>query len=458
MKKLKLLILIFTLALSIPLAYFVMRTYRGLAQEEVATLSYFAETLFDEMEQSLAVIVQKEEARAVDEYNFLISAPGRQFDSGKMQPSPLSRPSGQSFVLGYFQNNPDGSFQTPLVQSNEKIPPGRAHIVAQLKNANQIFNRKRVAETDRIQPRPAEIVAEKKAAPKSGLADKYLDSSRSRRSREYLGQKEKRVEQITLNQAANIAKQEQPQSKGSARVDDESTVPKDNQYLVQSRAAAKVTAPRQTKPHGVWLEEAEGDQAPALTSDADPAADYQVEVAPLQAVFLNDAQIFIFRRIMINNQIYRQGFVLQVSAFLNHLVQTYFLTQPMAQFAGLRLSVVDQDREAGAVTTGVASPNPVVIFERSFPSPFSFFESDADLSADTPFGRPQNTDHHADCSGGNCFTGIVRDIPKHPCHRRPFRAALAIRFFRNPRTENAFDEYSYVYRDAGTRDCRDRRA
>ena len=50
MKRLKLLIAIFSVALSIPLAYFVVRTYRGLAQEEVATLRYFAETLFDKME------------------------------------------------------------------------------------------------------------------------------------------------------------------------------------------------------------------------------------------------------------------------------------------------------------------------------------------------------------------------------------------------------------------------
>ncbi len=49
MKRLKLLILIFSLALSIPLAYFVLKTYRGLEQEEAATLRYFAETIFDEM-------------------------------------------------------------------------------------------------------------------------------------------------------------------------------------------------------------------------------------------------------------------------------------------------------------------------------------------------------------------------------------------------------------------------
>jgi len=375
MKRLKLLILIFSFSLSVPLAYFVMRTYYGLEQEEVATLSYFTETLFDEMEQTLAVMVQKEESRAIDEYNFLISPSNRHREAGKMQPSPLSQATGENFVLGYFQNNPDGSFQTPLVGSDGKIPPGRSNIVAELENANQIFNRKRVADTDRIQPRPAEIVAGKKARPKSGLADKYLDASRSRRSREFLGQKEKRVEQITVDQAANIAKQEQPRSLSSSRFDEESKASKDVRNLTQSGAADKVMAPQKSTSRRSWLEEAESDIAPAPFSDTDPAVNYQVEVAPLQAVFLSDDQIFIFRRIMINSQIYRQGFVLQVSAFLNHLAQTYFLTQPMARFTGLRLSVFDQGRETETVESGVASQNPDFILNRSFPSPFSFLKA-----------------------------------------------------------------------------------
>lgn len=375
MKKLKLLILIFSLALSIPLAYFVLKTYRGLAQEEVATLSYFAQTLFDEMEQTLAVMVQKEESRAIDEYNFLISPSSRQREAGEMQPSPLSQPSGDNFVLGYFQNNPDGSFQTPLVGSGGKIPSGRSNIVAELKNANQLFNRKRVTDTDRIQSRPAEIVAEKKAKQKAGLADKYLDSSRSQRSREYLGQKEKRVEQITIDQAANIAKQEQPRLMSSASTADESQDRKDDRYLTKGRTAGKAMAPKKSGALSSLLEEAENDLAPAPASDTDPAANYQVEVAPLQAVFLSDARIFIFRRIMINNQIYRQGFVLQVNAFLNHLAQTYFLTQPMARFTGLRLSVIDQGRETEAVESGLIAKNPDFILIRSFPSPFSFLEA-----------------------------------------------------------------------------------
>ena len=90
MKRLKLLITIFSLALCIPLAYFVLRTYRGLEQEEVTTLSYFAETLFAEMEQMLALMVQKEEGRPIDEYNYHVFPSGRQSDAGEQRPSPSS--------------------------------------------------------------------------------------------------------------------------------------------------------------------------------------------------------------------------------------------------------------------------------------------------------------------------------------------------------------------------------
>ena len=116
MKKLRLLIVVFSLALSVPLGYFVLRTYRGLEREEAATLSYFAETLFDEMERALATTVQQEEGRAVDEYNYHVFPSVRQSDEDRPRLSPLSQPSGEQYILGYFQNNPDGSFQTPLVE------------------------------------------------------------------------------------------------------------------------------------------------------------------------------------------------------------------------------------------------------------------------------------------------------------------------------------------------------
>ena len=375
MKKLKLLILIFSIMLCIPLAYFVLRTYRGLEQEEMATLGYFAETLFDEMEQTLAVMVQKEEGRAIDEYNFYLSSSGRQKSGGKSLPSPLSEMAVEKYILGYFQNNPDGSFQTPLVESGQTLSPARIKIVAELKKANEIFNRKRVAVTDRIQPRPAEMEAGRQTIQKAGLADRYLDKSRSQPERQYLGQKEERVEQITSNQAANLAQQEYPQLMGSAPVPGLSMELKDERYLAQDRVVGKTTAPKKSRSRRSFLAEAPGDRQPTAVADADEPVSYQVEVAPLQAVFLSDSQIFIFRRIMINHQIYRQGFVLQANAFLNYLAQTHFLTQPMAKFSGLRLSVSDQGRETQALESGIISHQPDFILNRSFPSPFGFLKA-----------------------------------------------------------------------------------
>ncbi|MDX1707560.1 MAG: hypothetical protein R3274_03095, partial [Desulfobacterales bacterium] len=77
MKRLKILIAIFCVCVSVPLGYFVWQAFRGLAQEEAATLRFFANTLFDEIEQALEVLVRREEGRVIDEYNYFMSPSGR---------------------------------------------------------------------------------------------------------------------------------------------------------------------------------------------------------------------------------------------------------------------------------------------------------------------------------------------------------------------------------------------
>ena len=139
MKRLKILIFIFCLALTIPLGYFVLRTYDSLAQEEEAELRFFAETLFDRMEEELARLVNKEEKRAIDEYSFSSSSQAAGEQKGSY--SPLSEPPREGYILGYFQNEPDGSFQTPLVE-NKKDTQEQPKLIAQLDAINKVFNRK----------------------------------------------------------------------------------------------------------------------------------------------------------------------------------------------------------------------------------------------------------------------------------------------------------------------------
>ena len=77
MKRFKLLILVFFVAISVPLAFVIWQTYAGLEQEERGQLEFFSEALFDQMEKELAELVQEEENRAVDEYQYFLAQPFR---------------------------------------------------------------------------------------------------------------------------------------------------------------------------------------------------------------------------------------------------------------------------------------------------------------------------------------------------------------------------------------------
>jgi signal transduction histidine kinase len=391
MKRLQILILIFCVTLSVPLGYFVIRTYRGLEQEETATLSFFANTLFDEMEQALEALVQMEEARAIDEYNFYMSPPGGRYEENR---SPLSHLPAQSYILGYFQNNPDGSFQTPLAQSGKSVAVDRKDAVAQLESANRIFNRKRTAATDKITVPPAREVAEAEQKQQSGFAEKYLDLTRSQKPKARLGQKEKRFEKVTEAQAKNVARQEVGEAgKSPAPLaaalsksgPDRSPAVEDSLMDSDKDRAAKKYRRREIHPS-----ESEADRPGETAPETRDEENFQVEVAPLQSVLIGVDQMFIFRRIMINQKIYRQGFILRLRAFLNHLTQNYFIAQPMADYANLRLQVMDQGRGIVRVQGGIAAHNPKFILKRSFPSPFAFLN--ATLSFDEiPRSTSRNT-------------------------------------------------------------------
>jgi len=384
MKRLQILILIFCLSLSIPLGYFVVRTYRGLEQEESATLRYFANTLFDKMEQDLAALVQLEEGRAIDEYNFYMSPSGRYRDSANEELSPLSSLPAKDFILGYFQNNPDGSFQTPLAQPGKTISADRKDAVAQLGQANRTFNRIRTAATDEITVPPAKVAAPVEKNQQSVFAGKYLDLTRSQEPKAHLGQKQKRLEKITVAQAENVARQEKS---GSVRSPAPGAASYSKSRPSERRSgedamldADKGQAAKMGVRHEPDLKESESDARREATSEIPAEDSFQVEVAPLQSVFVRNDQIYIFRRIMINQKIYRQGFILKVPAFLNYLAQNYFIAQPMAGYTNLRLQVMDQGREIGFVEGGISSRDPKFILNRAFPSPFTFLN--ATLSSD----------------------------------------------------------------------------
>ncbi len=371
MKQLKILILFFCVALSIPLAYFILRTHRSLDQDEMAELRYFADTLFNQMEAELAALVVKEEEREIDEYNYFYSLKGQGDKDKGANVSPLSKPSKKQYILGYFQNNPDGSIQTPVTESMDEVPDDRALLVDKLKDANRVFNKKRTSLPEKYDIKKVEIrPAPAKKKNVESFADKYLELPKARKRKAYLGQEKKRVESVTLNQALKIAQHDQKEMLLESR---------------QSISKGTVDSIQPAKEEVADISSVLGrsdvsdveEEAPAIVNEVDIQEsrffeNFQVEVDPMQSVFLNDQEIFIFRRIMIDNKIYRQGFILKVESFLNYLSTTFFSGQPMARFAGLDLNVKDHGRETSRIHAGALSKKPVFLLKRTFPRPFSF--------------------------------------------------------------------------------------
>ncbi len=371
MKKLKIYIIIFCVALSVPLAYLILRTYQALEQEEVAKLQYFAETIFDEMEKELAAVVIKEEGRAVDEYNYKSILSNLVSGATEAVPSPLSKLPQEDYILGYFQNNPDGSFQTPLAETGKSIPSDRTAVISQLKDTNRIFNRKRLTVVDYVKAAQTKtpITQEQKEA--TGFADKYLDLSESQKPKSYLGRKEKRVEKITIAQALNIAPQDQDRiltgrPKGTESESGKSLNSFEKDEIAEESLDAKLK-------NEVSLQD--GAEKGLLPAPSHNTEKYQVEVTPLRSIFINTDQVFIFRRIVIDNQIYRQGFIIRVKAFLNNLAQVYFVKQPLAHYTNLSLKIENQGLETEIVKTGAVTQRVNFLLNRTFPSPFDFLRA-----------------------------------------------------------------------------------
>lgn len=322
MTRLKLIINIFFIVLSIPLAYFVLLSHWGVQQEERAELQHFTKILFDTIEQDLNALVFREETRAVDEYSYYLAADAVLPESASRR-SPLSDPPEESYILGYLQNNPDGSLQTPFVQTLDDVPLDRQEIIDRLIAINTKLN---ASSFPVLAEQPAPALPE--TSPQDSVeifAERYLRVSKLQELSDRTISREAQVQQrITKDQLYNVLQQELPDSNDEAA---------DSIFEVEH---------------------------------------VQVKVTPMQAHVLNAREILIFRHIEINSQVYRQGFVILVKEFLNYISQTYFIDQPLADFTQLRLEVLSHDETFYETESGEIPAKPVAAFHRVFAQPFSF--------------------------------------------------------------------------------------
>ena len=368
MKHLKLLICLFFLLLAIPVGYFVLQTYNGLAREETARLKFFVETIFDDIENELIRVVLAEETRFVDEYNPLFLQPGATQGNQEHLPSPLSKKPQQAYILGYFQNNPDGSFHTPLTDKGQSVSGKLTPVVDELRSINAAFNQRR-AEPREPSTYPLKQKAEKKTvSDRAGFEEPYLDRSQKKVKASPPRQQESRVEEITAGQAQRLSRQsaarfQVEEETANLKEEDQEGMPANEaeKPAVSSYLSAEDTTPGDTLEHAV-------------------PKTFQVEIAPLQSVLISKDRVFMFRRVVIGQKIYRQGFVVKLAALANHLAATHFREHPIARYANLRLDGASQTGMFPISSAGVDVRNPSFTLERRFPFPFDFLSAEMNCS------------------------------------------------------------------------------
>jgi signal transduction histidine kinase len=206
-----------------------------------------------------------------------------------------------------------------------------------------------------------------------------LSKSQQAAPRNYLGQKAPRKEEITVGQALNLSKEDQAvlRTRVSRQQPAEHAAVESEQKDRHDRLPA-------TAPLAASAPDRKAAGAPITTPSAAATYAFQAEVAPFQSLFISRGKFFIFRRIVINNQIFRQGFVLQVEPFLQHLAAVHFDGQPMAAFSGLRFEVPDNDNQAKHLQSGHWDPAGDIITQRTFPAPFDFISANVMAAAVPP--------------------------------------------------------------------------
>ncbi len=117
-RKLRLYVCLFVLALSIPIAILVVRTYKQLENENFYQHRLAAERVAWRMNSWAQQILEPEEKRNFDEYSFLNVSPNALLQKAPVTTSPLSEIPPKTLVpgvLGYFQIDPDGTFNSPIL-------------------------------------------------------------------------------------------------------------------------------------------------------------------------------------------------------------------------------------------------------------------------------------------------------------------------------------------------------
>lgn len=121
MRRIGLLVALLSVLLLVGLGLLVARALESVENERAIRHEVLAERVFDEMEEALTEITEREEARPFLQYRFFFVPEDQVGANPALSRSPLSHVPEDDWLLGWFQLDPDGGITTPFVPEDTEL-------------------------------------------------------------------------------------------------------------------------------------------------------------------------------------------------------------------------------------------------------------------------------------------------------------------------------------------------
>ncbi|MGH0032667.1 MAG: sensor histidine kinase [Myxococcota bacterium] len=351
MTRIRLVLLAVALGLGVPVAVLAWRALDGLALERAVRHQALAERAFDEMERALSGWLAAEEARPVEHYRFYASPGGER--------SPLSRPT-EPFVVGAFQIDPDGTIHTPRRPRDENQARARGDWPADAPADDAIARVTAVArdvwqqalpEDDAPAPQLDPGTTRQLSGPSAGKLEKeakkdqalaleeeegvsvYGALQRLNRGADLRAERKQKVTALPEAYAASEAAPARPREAGGRESFDDADAYADaagaaDDSLAQA-PSLDALEPRQLRALGYAV-------APAPSAPAAKRAPRRVTVDPLVGRPAGDDLLLLVRTVLVGEQGYRQGLVLDRAALADWLSARALDPSGLSRVATLR--------------------------------------------------------------------------------------------------------------------------
>ena len=349
-RRLRLLLCASLLCVALPLTLLLSRVYQNLAQEVFYQYRTAAEEAVKQVNQRLADILQGEELRPFDEYSFLKVTANPLFKNSAIIASPLSELPPQSAVpgvIGYFQINPDGSLNSPvlpdldeaeLAANAERFGFGSSELARRLALRSRIEELLRAGAHTTERRKRQQHAAQPSAAPvPMGPAPAVRDAGESNFAAEAPpASVQQALPQPKLSVARSPSYRER--RKEQVALPEQSTVSQVQDALDKLNALPQDPGRSAEKRAPLEAQSAAKDSGEKKQRAAVKILSFEGEVDPFQFTVLSTGPLAFFRKAWRNNLRYIQGFVVDRGELLQQLTESPMHGTALGQLVSLSVS------------------------------------------------------------------------------------------------------------------------